>query len=318
MIDLAREICEKNPEVFIGIGDDAAVVKLGEKDFLAVTTDMLIEDIHFTSKNPPGKLGKKVVVINLSDIAAMGANPMGLVYSLGIPKSKDVEYVSELLKGMNSAAQKYGTSIVGGDLNEGKEIIISGTAFGRSEEDELLLRSGAKPGDIIGITGELGNAAAAVKALTKGIPLEDKGQLEESFLEPTARVKEGRLLSKSGKVTSAIDISDGLATTLWQISRASEVGIVVDFEKIPISEATEAFAKEEDVNLDDLVLFGGEDFELLFTVDSEAWEDLKDSFRKLDTKISKIGKIQSEKGVYLHRGENLEKFPDRGYEHFRK
>lgn len=315
LLDLAREIIESGQSVRIGVGDDGAGVDF-DGGVLISSTDMIIEGVHFTSETPPERIGKKAVVTNLSDLAAMGAEPLGLVYSFGSPGEKEVSFVSRLLEGMNSTAREYNTYILGGDMNEAPQVIISGTGFGKSKEGEFLLRSGAKPGDLIGITGELGLATAATKAFLEGITLEDKETLKKALLDPVARVNEGITLSKNGHVNSAIDITDGLASNLWQISRMSKAGLVVDYDKIPVNQAVIDFAKEENVDLDNLILYGGEDFELLFTAGPEAWETLEKEFEKLETKITKIGEVNSEETVKIKRDGKLEDLPDRGYEHF--
>lgn len=317
LLELAREICERGSSVQVGVGDDGAAVGIGEGS-LVVTTDMLVEDIHFTSQTPAEQIGKKAVVINLSDLGAMGAEPLGLVYSIGAPKETEFNFISELLNAMNSTARAHDTYIVGGDLNEAKEVIVSGTAFGRAHEGELMLRSGAEVGNFVGVTGELGAASAATKALINGISLEDNDSLKKTLLEPVARVKEGRVLSESGQVTSAIDITDGLAANLWQISRMSEVGLVVDAEELPVSEAARKFAEEQGEDLDNFVLYGGEDFELLFTARPEVWEHLEEKFEELGTRISRLGEVDEGEGVRIRRRGELEKLPDRGYEHFKR
>lgn len=316
LLEMARKVCEEGPPVEVGVGDDGAVIDI-EGGSLIVTTDMLVEGVHFLSDTPPERIGKKAVVINLSDLAAMGAEPLGLVYSLGAPRDTEVKFISGLLDGMNSTAREHGTYLVGGDMNEGEEIIISGTAFGRVSEDEVLLRSGAEEDDLIGITGELGAATAAMKALLNGGSLEDRVPLERALSEPVARLREGRILSESGGVTSAVDITDGLAANLWQISRMSDIGMIVDKSRLPVSKAAREFAEEEGLELDDFVLYGGEDFELLFTVRPEAWSRLEKKFGELGTKLTKIGEVDEGEGVRIERDGRVQNLPDRGYEHFR-
>jgi len=240
LLELARDICEKGSPVLVGVGDDAAAVKT-EGESMVATTDMLVEGVHFPSDIPAEYIGKKAAVVNLSDLAAMGAEPLGLVYSIGAPGHTDVDFISTLLSAMDSVAREHGAYLVGGDLNESEKVVISGTALGSADEEDLLLRSGAEVGDIIGVTGELGAATAATWALANDISLEDKEPLKEALFEPEARVEEGEILSENGKVTSAIDITDGLAANLWQISRMSEVGLVVDSEKLPVSKFTREF-----------------------------------------------------------------------------
>lgn len=317
LLELARKICDEGPKVEVGIGDDAAVLEMKDGLHLLTSTDMLIENIHFTQDTPAKQIGRKAVVTNLSDIAAMGAEPLGLVYSIGAPGEKELDFITGLLEGMNSTVKEYDTYLVGGDLNEAETVILSGTAFGQAEEEEFLLRSGAEPNDYIGVTGELGAATAAVMAVVEEFPLEDWESLRKALEKPEARVKEGRVLSKSGGVTSAIDITDGLAANLWQISRRSNVNLNVEFEEIPISNAAKEFAEEKNVDLDNFVFFGGEEFELLFTAKPEVWNDLEKSFREIGSKITKIGEVETGKGAHLIRNGQKEELPDRGYEHFR-
>lgn len=317
LLELLGDIFEEGPPVKVGIGDDGAAIRVGEET-LVVTTDMLIEGVHFVSKIPPESVGRKAVVANLSDLAAMGSEPLALIYSLGAPKNTEVDFVSQLSRGMNSAARSYGTYLVGGDLSEAKQVVISGVAFGTPEGGEILRRSGARPGDLLGVTGELGATSAAVEAILSDVSLKGKKSLREALLKPEARIREGRILSKSGKVTSAIDVSDGLATDLRQIARRSGVGFVVDRGEIPVCGGVEEFSEEWDIDVDKFVLYGGEDFELLFTTRSDSWEELEDEFEKIGTEVSKIGEVTSEMEVYLRREGTLEELPDRGYDHFRR
>lgn len=316
LLELAQQICEAGPSVIVGVGDDGAAIKT-EKDTLVTTTDMIIEKIHFPLNASVQYISTKAVVTNLSDLAAMGARPLGLVFSIGAPGETEVDFISELLQGMNSTARKYGVYLVGGDLNEASEIIISGAAFGEADEEELLLRSGARAGDIIGMTGELGIVAAGVRAMLEDISIENKELLKDGFKNPVARTKEGMVLSQSGGVTSAIDITDGLASNLWQISRMSEVGLVIDDEKLPIPQEVRDFSKEQGIELDELTLYGGEDFELIFTVRPDTWDDVATEIRKLGTKVSRIGEVNAKEGVSIKRKGELEELPDRGYKHFK-
>ncbi|MFW5913383.1 MAG: thiamine-phosphate kinase [Candidatus Hadarchaeota archaeon] len=312
---LAKDICEDESGVHVGIGDDAAAMNIDGKS-VVVSTDMLVEKVHFGPDTSPEQVAKKAVVVNLSDLAAMGAEPLGMVFSIGAPRNKDLDFITRLLKGMNSTAKHYGTQIVGGDLNESSQVIVSGTAVGKAEPQKLLLRSGAKPGDFVGVTGTLGSSAAITKAYLKNISLEDWPVLQKASFEAAARVKEGRILSETEGVHSCIDITDGLAANLWQISKMSEVGITVEWSELPIKESVRRFAEEMDYDLEDLVLYGGEDFELLFTASEKAWESLKTKFSEIKTKPSLIGKVEKEEGARIRKNKKIEKLPDRGYEHF--
>ncbi len=317
LLELAMEICDKGDRVRLGIGDDAAVYET-EDGLIVITTDMLVENVHFTEDFSAENLGRKAVVVNLSDLAAMGAEPYGLVYSFGTPSKTKSEYVSNLLENINSTARSYDSYILGGDMNEAGEVIISGTAFGGIEEGELLSRSGAGPGDIIGVTGSLGAASAGFEVMiSDDYSLDDWKILEKGLYRPKARIKEGRILAQSNIVTSAIDITDGLACDLWQVSRMSQVSLEIDASALPVDSEVERFAEETDSNLDEFLLYGGEDFELLFTVESGQWNRLEKMFEDIDTSISRIGRVSSGEGVFINREEGREKVPDKGYEHFK-
>lgn len=316
LLRMVRGICDKGPQIELGIGDDAAAINIGDK-YLVVSTDMLIGNVHFLPETPIERIGRKSVVVNLSDLAAMGANPLGLVFSIGAPRDIEYSFIKDLLESMNSIAREYDTYIVGGDLNESTEIIISGTAFGTTLKNQLLTRSGAREGDIICLTGDLGSAAAGLKIILDKLPRGENEGLLDAFHEPVARVKIGHLLAQSGVVTSTIDISDGLAANLWQISRMSEVKLIIDKEELPINPQVKKISDENNWNLDELTLFSGEDFELLFTVKREGWESLKENVNTGEVNITKIGEVSKGHGVYIKKNSRIEELPDRGYEHFR-
>lgn len=316
LLELACKICAESPNVEVGVGDDAAAIDIGE-EYLVVTTDMLIGRIHFPLGAPVEQIGWKAVVVNLSDLAAMGAKPIGLVFSIGAPRDAETDFIEKLLESINSQAQKYGAYLVGGDLNESKDVIISGTAFGRVPKDQLLTRSRALEGNVIAMTGDLGGATAGVKILVEGLPQEGYEELVKAFTEPAARVEVGRILAESGAITSAIDITDGLAANLWQISRMSNVKLTIDEEKLPINPQVEKFSKEHDFDLNDFTLFGGEDFELLFTVKKGEWNSVREAIEDKGIQVTAMGEVSKGSGVYMKKRGEEEELPDRGYEHFR-
>lgn len=316
LLEMAREVSEDGPPVLVGVGDDAAVVEV-EDEAVVATTDMLVEGVHFTSDDPPGRIGRKVIVVNLSDLAAMGASPLGLVFSIGAPGDTEVEFISELLHSMDSVARQNGAYLVGGDMNESDLMVISGTAFGEIDEEEILLRSGAEPGDLIGVTGELGESSASTWVKKNASDLDPEDPLRDISFEPVARVEEGQILSESGEVNSAVDITDGLAANLWQISRESGAGLVVDFDEIPVGDPARELAEDQDIDLGELVLYGGEDFELLFTARPGAWEDLEEELAGVGTEITVIGEVEDGEGVRIRRDGEMKELQDRGYEHFR-
>lgn len=316
LLEIAKEICDAGPGIELGVGDDGAVIDLGD-EYLLVSTDMVAEGYHFTSATSAQQIGRKAVVTNLSDISAMGGKPLGLVYSMGAPGESDADFLIDILKAMNSTAKEYDTYIVGGDLNDANSLLISGTAVGLVEKGNLLTRNDAKPGDIIGISGKVGQVPAAVRAiLDDKISSDDWLDLVHVLDELEARVREGKVLGEVG-VNSCIDVTDGVALNLWQISKASKVSLKVDRDKIPAHPMAIEFSEREGVDLEELLFYGGEEFELLFTVSPENWDVLVDNFEEIGTEVTKIGKVESGEGVSLLRDGSEEVLPDEGYEHFR-
>ncbi|MBA7502257.1 Thiamine-monophosphate kinase [subsurface metagenome] len=317
LVELARKICKRGARVRVGIGDDAAALDLDSRNCAVVTTDMLVASRHFPPGTSPEQMGRRAVVVNLSDLAAMGAKPLGLIFSVGLPKRLKVKFVERLVRGMDVAAREHGTYVIGGDLSESKEVVISGAAFGIARKRELLTRSGAKVGDLIAVTGRLGAAAAGLKLLLKRLPVKSYRALVRAQLEPRARVREGRALARSGFVTSAIDVTDGLAANLWQLAKESKVKIVIDRDSVPEHPLVRKFAVEHGFNVDNLVLLGGEDFELLFTVRPRGWEKVRLALKRMGTTATMIGCVARGKGVFIQAKGKTRALPDRGYEHFR-
>lgn len=315
LIEITRRVCRRGPNVRIGIGDDAAAIDI-DGMCLVATTDMLVAGTHFPPDITPRQIGSKAVVVNLSDLAAMGAEPIGLIFSVALPRKLDVEFVKQLVKGMDEAAREYGTYVVGGDLDESGEITIVGAAFGLARRQELLKRSGAKDGDIVAVTGKLGAASAGLKLLLEKLPLKGYRALVKAQLDPIALVRESRKLARSGAVTAAIDVTDGLAANLWQLARESRIKIIIDRAKIPAHPLVRKFAIQHGFNLDDFVLFGGEDFELLFTVKPMRWEKVQLMLKRIGTMTTQIGRVAKGRGVFVQGDEKTRKLPDRGYEHF--
>ena len=249
----------------IGAGsDDCAVLDLKGEDCLVVTTDMLHRTTDFPAEMTPWQMGWMSAAVNLSDIAAMGAEPAGILMAIGMPADTEIAFVEELAKGMQACAEFCGTAVVGGDLDTHAELTITGTALGRVKKNQLLLRKGAKPGDLVCVTGYTGSAGAALKAI------QSKKPVSETFLkalfEPVPRTREARKLAESGAVTSMMDTSDGLAMSLYDLARQSKVGFRIREDALPILPEVREFASGPGELLE-LALYTGGDFELIFTVD---------------------------------------------------
>ena len=315
LVELARRICKSGPRVKVGIGDDAAAIDIDGK-YLVATTDMLVASTHFPHDTTAEQMGHKAVIVNLSDLAAMGAEPLAMVFSVALSRKLDVSFVRRIIKSMDLTARRYGTYVVGGDLDESDDITIAGAAFGLASKSRLLTRSGARPGDVIAVTGQLGTASAGLEILLERLPSKGYEKLIRAQLEPVARVREGMLLAKNG-VKAAIDITDGLAANLWQMSRMSKVKLIIEREKVPIHPLVNKFAERNGFDVEKFALFGGEDFELLFTVKRGSWKKVQLALKRAGTTASAIGYVTHGRGVYVQKRNILKKLPDRGYEHFK-
>ncbi len=257
------KLSRRNSNILIGPGDDCAVVKPTRRPIL-LTTDMMIEGIHFRRDwADPHQIGIKTMRVNLSDIASMGGKPLYTLISVGLPKSFKLSEVDRLFSGMHQAAREEGVSIVGGDTNCSDRLVINVAVIGEGGK-KVLPRSGAKVGDNLYVTGNLGASALGLEALKRG----KKSRFEKFIrrhLEPLRRVAVGQRLSSLRGIHSLIDISDGLVSDLGHILEASGVGAEVFVDDIPIEKSFEKSARSLGVNPLTFKLGGGEDYELLFT-----------------------------------------------------
>lgn len=315
IVELARKTFRRGEIVKVGIGDDAAVLDVNGTD-LVVTTDMFIAGTHFPAGTSPEHMAMKAVAATISDLAAMGSKPLGMLFSVALPRNLDYSFVKRMLKTIDRAARSYGAYVIGGDLDESKDITIAGVALGLTH-GRTLLRSGAKAGDLVAVTGTVGNASAGLEILLKKLPRGGFQKLVIAQLEPRARVREGEALAKSGLVNSAIDLSDGLASNLWQLTRESKVKVTINRGLVPEDPLLKKFCKKYGRTPDDFVLFGGEDFELLFTVKPRGWKSVSKTLQRLGTKAIVIGRVEKGRGVYLKKNGKCSELLDKGYEHFR-
>lgn len=293
-----------HPQVILGPGDDAAILSIGDK-WVLYTTDMLVENVHFTLRTTtPHQLGQKALAVNMSDIAAMGGKPTFALVSLGLPPSLSTEFVEELYRGMAHMAHSHGARVVGGDTVQSQSLIINVALLGETEPGQAVLRKGARPSDIICVTNTLGDSAAGLALLSANMP----GPTLK-HLVPQPRVSEGRLLV--GLATAMIDLSDGLAGDLAHLCTQSGVGAQINKDCLPISEGVLLAAKALDKDPIEWALRGGEDFELLFTLPPG-----KVPSQIGPSPIHPIGKIVSEPGIKLIDGETMST-TEGAYDHFR-
>ncbi len=265
------------PEGRIGPGDDAAVIG---KD-MVVTTDIVSFDRHMPAGMSYEQFGWYAAAVNFSDLAAMGARPMGITAALALPPTLDVQAAYDIMSGIDQCAEFCGTGVIGGDTKPGPGI-VAGTALGTMDGRAPLLRSGAKPGDIVAVTGPLGGPAAGFEAIDKGIDCPDA---KERLYMPIPRVTEGIVLAESGIVSSCMDLSDGLGTALNTICESSKVGIDIEYDFIPREPFVEKISEKTGVPMEKLLLGWGGEYELLFTTDPNRLRKLYDE----DLEFSIIG-----------------------------
>jgi thiamine-monophosphate kinase len=322
--NIQRLFLRKSSSALIGIGDDAAALKVSSSKTLLVTTDMLLEEIHFDfTFTDFHSLGWKSAAVNLSDIAAMGGVPRYCLTSIGIPDHISVEQIKDFYRGFLFLMKTHKTVLVGGDTcHSGKGMVISVTVLGEIEKTKILARSGAKSGDRIFVTGTLGDSAAGLEILkngARGQGLKSRGaeakRLIDKHLRPVARVAEGRAIALSGCASAMIDISDGLSSDLSHICEQSGVGAEIRSDRIPISPALLKLSGGLTMPVLFYALSGGEDYELLFTVPPGKIKRLQ----SLHIPVTEIGTIKRGKTVLLLNGSNRKRRlqPD-GYDHFRR
>ncbi len=303
-IDILRKMCKKK-EGILGIGDDCAIIKGEKKDFL-LTTDVLIEDVHFIkSFNPPYKLGRKCMAVNVSDIASMGGMPLYALVNICIPKNIEENYLQGIVRGIIEEAEKFSIHIIGGDTSCSEKLMISITVIGEIETGKAILRSGAKLGDRVYITGCIGGSYVGLMLLKKRI---DEKIIEKHLL-PEARVNIGRRLIDVA--TSMIDVSDGIISDALHICEESKVGMHIYIDKIPLCTEPKRWGFE---TID--LLTGGEDYELLFTASPLKDRYINSISSSLNIPITMIGEIR-ESIEFLENGKRID-IIHRGYNHFKE
>jgi thiamine-monophosphate kinase len=296
-----------DPNVVKGIGDDCAVIRKGDGKLLLVTTDMMVEKDHFNiTWSTPAQIGMKLMECNVSDIVAKGGEPKYAFLSICITKDTTVEFMDGFYDGLYASADEHGVLLLGGDTTHGSEYNFSLTLIGEVEESLLRLRSHALPGDLICVTGTLGGSTAGLKLLLHG----KSGYLSD-HLEPKSRkVEEGKLIASLAHAT--IDVSDGLGSEVRHIAEESGTGARIDFDSIPLSPTTRESASMLGLDPYDFALYGGEDFEIVFTITRSNVETLRSKF----TDFSVVGQILDKKeGVYIFKDGKREPLK-KGYDHF--
>jgi thiamine-monophosphate kinase len=303
---ISRLLSGETPGVVVGLGDDAAVLAPTSGQQL-LTTDLLVEDVHFDLASISAHdLGAKAVTVNVSDIAAMGGSPRTALAAIALTPEVDAAWVMELYGGMRDACAEYAVALVGGDTNRGDLVVVSVTVTGEVAPGRAVTRSGARPGDEIVVTGSLGAAAGGLAvsrtpaAKTAEVLSRPWGrELVDAFERPVARVGEGQLLARCG-ATAMMDLSDGLAKDLGRLCRASSVAARLERASIPVAAALREGASTLAVDAEALALGGGEDYELLATLDpDDAAVARRELGERFDVALTTIGTIVEGSGVVI-------------------
>lgn len=291
-----------NPINKLGIGDDCALLQVPEGQQLAVTADTMVEGIHFFAGCDPYLLGHKLLAVNLSDLASMGAEPVAVTLALTLPKV-DEEWLQRFADGFLQLAERYSVDLIGGDTTSGP-LTMTVQALGVVPQNSAMRRSGAKVGDLIYITGHLGDAGLGLK-IRQGYDCSDPAQALCRFDTPEPRVKEGRAIRSIAH--ACIDLSDGLASDLGHILKKSGAGARLWWDKIPLAASVKRYIEETGDWM--MPLLAGDDYELCFTVAPE-------NRAKITIPVACIGVIEDERGMRIEREGRISPLTKKGYEHF--
>lgn len=317
LIELIMGVLTHMPSVPIPFWDDVSGLRLEGGRVAILKTDMLVWRTDVPRGMTPFQAARKVVVMNFSDLASKGVKPLAFMASLGIPPDMEVEVVLEMAKGFDSGSREYGAYMIGGDTNEAGEVVIGGVAFGLVDEKVIMRRSGARPGDILATTGGFGKTAAAFKVLIGGYeaPRGFMASILESVYMPKARVPEGLALAETGAVSASIDSSDGLAMSLYDLSRSSHVGFRID--SLPASPEARKFGEAYGIELEELVFYGGEEYELVFTLRPELVEAARRALKRVNCEMIEFGEVTEEIEITYMEDGRKKPIKPLGWDHFR-
>ncbi|MGC9318855.1 MAG: thiamine-phosphate kinase [Armatimonadota bacterium] len=321
-IDRIAALAGRHPRTVVGIGDDAALLDLGGSELVAVTTDAMLEGSHFRLDWLSAKeVGWRAAAGALSDMAAMGAAPVSVFCTVGLPPQWPVERADALVGGIADAAQWAGAALTGGDVIASEHVLLDIMALGLVPPGQQLTRDGAEPGQVLAVTGALGGPAAAVAGLKALGPraLERDGldQVRRRLAHPEPRIAAGRATAASGLASAAIDVSDGLMQDAGHIARRSRVRAVIEAERVPAVKGCAALAEELGSDARRWALAGGEDFELLLALDGGAVDALRALPAVAEVGLTVVGSVEEGEGVVAldECGETVE-LPRGGWDHF--
>jgi len=287
--------------LILGIGDDCAVIAPPDKKNILITTDALYEGVHFDfSYMTPYETGRKASAVNVSDICAMGGIPRFAFVSIGLPGKKTASLFLNIMKGITEELEDYNAVIAGGDTVCSDKVFISITVTGECAQGKHVSRENARPGDRVFVTGPLGGSGRGLKVLLHGEGRKAKGRLlscVKRHIRPSARFVEGAFIGSLMAASSMIDVSDGLINDVTRICEASKTGVIINVDSVPVFKGA---------TIDD-ALYGGEDYELIFTVPEKNMEKLKNASEKYGFNFAEIGTITGERGIFIKENGKIRK-----------
>ncbi|MEE4352178.1 MAG: thiamine-phosphate kinase [Desulfatiglans sp.] len=320
---ISRGCLIRDDSVVRAIGDDAAAFVTASDELTLVTTDLLVERVHFLMQEISGfALGHKALAVNLSDIAAMGGTAREAFVSIAIPKTCPIEYLEDVYDGMKALASQFDVNILGGDTTGSKaDLVINIVVVGSVAEDEILCRNKAQPGDVVCSTGFLGDSRAGLHLILNDIEADTKGlkALKSAHLMPKPFLREGRFLARRPGIHAAIDVSDGLSSDIGHIADESGVGVRLFSDKIPLSDALVEFCDRFDFDPVEFALSGGEDYTLLCTISKESAASVREDYLKaFKEPLYPIGEILQERDMEVVGSEGqVRSFAPGGWDHFK-
>ena len=306
-------------KIAIGIGDDAAVWQPSRSHLCAITTDALVDGVHFLAESmEAAAIGHRAMAANLSDIAAMGARPVLVTVALGVTPAADEAWIRACYRGMHALASRHGARIVGGDIVRSPAISLALTVVGEVSPTRLGRRDAGRPGDVVAVTGALGASRAGLELARRSLAVEDavRATATAAFAMPEPRIAEGRFLAASAHVRALMDSSDGLSTDLARLARASGCGATIDF--VPVHPAADAVARAAGDDPHAYALDGGEDFELIVTVSPRGFAHLAKRFAQHFRKpLIPVGRLDAAAGLRLDDGAGERELVSFGWDHLR-
>ena len=317
IIEIIQNHLTPMPNIAVPFGDDVSAINLNDKQVAVLKTDMLVGKTDVPKQMSLTQAARKAIVMNISDFASKGVQPSAALVALGLPRGfteRDVEAIAE---GLDAGAREYGAYVVGGDTSEAQDLIISVMLYGVAQKSSLMLRTGAKPGDILAVTGQFGKPSAGLRLLLndcKAPEVLGKRLLESVFL-PKAHLAEGLALADCEAVSASMDSSDGLAWSLHELGRLSNVGFLL--ESVPIAPEAAEFAELNGLDACELALYGGEEYELVLTIKPECWEVAQAAVKAAGSELICIGKATVDKQILLEANGKKSVIEPRGWEHFK-